>query len=79
MKVPTAMPPDQIGAMVDMLLGDLPELDPNHALSVTPSGFDPGAASTQYFIRYWVSDYRGLAASLVAASIDRVVDRGLPP
>ena len=28
MKVPTAMPPDQIGAMVDMLLGDLPELDP---------------------------------------------------
>ena len=47
MKVPTAMPPDQIGAMVDMLLGDLPELDPNHALSVTPSGFDPGAASTQ--------------------------------
>jgi len=62
MKVPTAMPPDQIGAMVDMLLGDLPELDPNHALSVTPSGFDPGVASTQYCIRYWVSDYRGLAS-----------------
>ena len=62
MKVPTAMPPDQIGAMVDRLLGDLPELDPNHALSVTPSGFDPGVASTQYCIRYWVSDYRGLAS-----------------
>ncbi len=52
MKVPTAVPPDQISAMAATLLGDVPELDPNRALSVTPNDFDPDAASTQYCIQY---------------------------
>jgi hypothetical protein len=61
LKVPTAMPPNQVSAMVAMLLGDLAELDPNRAMSVTPGGFDPSLTLTQYRIEYWVSDYRYLA------------------
>jgi hypothetical protein len=60
LKAPTGMPPDQISGLVAMLIGDLAELDPTRALRVTPSGFDPGAGSTQYRIEYWVSDYRDL-------------------
>ena len=59
--VPTAMPPDQISALVAMLVGDLAKLDLGRALRSTPSEFDPGATSTQYRIEYWVSDYRDLA------------------
>jgi hypothetical protein len=61
LKLPTPMPPGQVGSLTAMLIGDLPALDPDRVVSVTPSGFDPSAAYTQYRVGYWVSDYRDLS------------------
>ena len=40
-------------------------------MSVTPSGFDPSAAYTQYRVGYWVSDYRDLT------SVENTIQRRL--
>ena len=61
-KLPTPIPPDQVGSLAASLIGDLPALDPDRIVSVTPSGFDLSAAYTQYRIGYWVSDFRDLTS-----------------
>lgn len=60
--VPTAIPPDQVSAMVAMLVGDITGLDPSRPLGVTLREFDPGAASTRYRIQYWVRQYRDVSS-----------------
>jgi mechanosensitive ion channel-like protein len=57
-KLPTPIPP----SLAATLISDLPALDPDRVVSVTPSGFDPSAAYTQYHVGYWVSDYRDLTS-----------------
>ena len=70
-KLPTPIPPDQVGSLAATVIGDLPALDPDRGVSVTPSGFDPSAAYTQYRVGYWVSDYRDLT------SVENTIQRRL--